>query len=322
MGNLQNLGSLKRVLFPVSAVLVVSVPIMLGAPQAFDVVSIRPSSPAPAGGRGGAAGGCASDLPKVGPSRFAVANATLYALIVSAYFSNGTPFVCAFVNKFGLISGGPGWIRSDRFTIQALAPAGSPSYTFQQFLDGKAPTLQIMIQNLLADRFRLVLHRGTKEVPVYFLTVAKGGPKLERLEEGSCRRVAPIDPAKPPTSVGQEERPRCGAGSGIFGTASGMTVRWDLSLGEFASIVSQLLDRPVIDKTGITGMVKFNMEFAADQAITGPFGELRPSIPEAAVPSGSSIFTAIQEQVGLKLEAATGPVEVFVIDHVDRPSEN
>jgi uncharacterized protein (TIGR03435 family) len=251
-----------------------------------------------------------------------VANTTVYALIVSAYFNNGTPFVCAFVNRFGLISGGAGWIRSDRFTIQAVAPAGSPTYTFQQFLDGKAPTLQMMIQNLLADRFRLVLHRETKEVPVYFLTVAKNGPKLERLEEGSCRRIAPIDPAKPPPVGQQEERPRCGAGSDIFGTASGMTVRWDLSLGEFVSIVSPLLDRPVIDKTGITGMVKFNMEFAADQAVTGPFGELRPSVPGAAAPNGPSIFTAIQEQVGLKLEPANGPVEVLVIDHVERPSEN
>jgi len=181
-----------------------------------------------------------------------------------------------------------------------------------------------MVQSLLADRFKLALHRETKEMPVYALTVAKGGPKLQRIRQGDCvpRQLVATSGSQPLT---QRDKPLCGASNGIWGTGTANTLKatWSLSLSEFCDILSPLLDRPVIDRTGITGMVKFTMVFAATQTAPGPPSAVVPDTTTAALPSGApSIFTAIQEQVGLKLEPTTGPLEVFVVDHIERPSEN
>ena len=282
----------------------------------FEVASIRPS--------GQSTGDCGGAFPAVNPSRLTVSDATVYWLISSAYFSIESPVPCDFVNRFGLLMGGPSWIRSELFFVQAVMPAGSPAYTVEQFLHGKAETVQQMIQSLLADRFKLALHRETREIPVYALTVAKGGPKLQRLQEGDCvpRQLVSTNGSQPQT---QPDKPLCGADNGIWGTggANSLTARWSLSLREFCAILSPLLDRPVIDRTGITGMVKFTMVFAAAQTAPGLPSPVMPDTAVAALPSGApSIFTAIQEQVGLKLEPTTGPVEVFVVDHIEHPTEN
>jgi len=283
---------------------------------AFEVVAIRPS--------GQSRGGCDGAFPQVTPNRFSVSNATVYWLISSAYFSIETPVPCDFVDRFGLLVGGPSWIRSELFFVQAAMPAGSPAYTAQQYLHGKAETLQQMVQTLLADRFKLALRRETKEMPVYALTVAKGGPKLQRIQEGDCvpRQLVSTN-GSPPQA--QRDKPLCGAENGIWGTGTAniLTAKWSTSLSEFCAILSPLLDRPVIDRTGITGMVKFTMAFAATQTAPGLPSAVVPDTTVAALPSGApSIFTAIQEQVGLKLEPTTGPFEVFVVDHIERPTEN
>jgi uncharacterized protein (TIGR03435 family) len=188
------------------------------------------------------------------------------------------------------ISGGPSWINSDRYDIEAKA-GGNPA----------SGQWRLMLQTLLEDRFKLVLHRETKELPIYELTLAKGGLKLQPLSCISC------DPAHPP-APDQKSSEYCGnvsMGRGIVeATSAGML--------DLARIFSTLLDRAVVDKTGISGKFPVHLKFAPDDVAAGA----------QSTDAGPSIFTAVQEQLGLKLESARGPVEVLAIDHVEKPSEN
>jgi uncharacterized protein (TIGR03435 family) len=120
--------------------------------------------------------GCDGNAPRMDGSRFTVTT-TPYALISWAYGYNKT-WGCSYVSFANLITGGPAWIHSERFEIQATIPQGQPTYTFEQFMRGDATGLEKMLQSLLAGRFKLVVHRETKQVPAYALTVAKGGPKF------------------------------------------------------------------------------------------------------------------------------------------------
>jgi uncharacterized protein (TIGR03435 family) len=162
-----------------------------------------------------------------------------------------------------------------------------------------------MLQALLEDRFRLRFHRETTEGAVYALAVARGGIKMARMEEGNC---TPVDLKQPPPGsaaanlCGTETRKR----NGQMLTVS---VR-GISLADLADgLLVELAGRTVIDKTGIGGLFDLHVEFSPDQN----------SAEDAA---GPSIFTALQEQLGLKLESARGPVKLFVVDHVERPSGN
>jgi uncharacterized protein (TIGR03435 family) len=179
-----------------------------------------------------------------------------------------------------------------------------------------------MLRTLLVERFKLVVHRENRDVPVYALTVAKGGPNLQQSAEGSC--VAPEE-------VMTQLRSSCGSSMINMRAADQVVMRTSkMNLDEFSKILIVALDRPVINRTGIMGGFDIILEFAPDRgivrdmpigaglAITGPVAG-RGALPPA---SGSSIFTAIQEQLGLKLEPAIGSVEVLVIDRVERPTEN
>lgn len=147
--------------------------------------------------------------------------------------------------------------------------------------------LRLMLQQLLADRFKLALHHETKPIPVYELTVAKGGPKLP-------------DPRTQDGHHANETLPRVQDGSFVF---------QDSSLAEFAAKLSMLrgMDRPVVDKTGIEGYY--------DIVFKGAAAAIRQ-------PDGPSLFTLIQEALGLKLVAAKDPLDVIVVDHAEKPSEN
>jgi uncharacterized protein (TIGR03435 family) len=162
-----------------------------------------------------------------------------------------------------------------------------------------------MLQALLEERFQLKSHRETREVPVYALVVDKNGAKLHRTEEGSCaprdRTTFPLPPIEP----GQEP---CGPRMRIAAQSIKIEML-GVTMPEMAKGLGRV-DRPVVDKTGLEGRFDIKMEYA------------RNDIPPSDDPSPApSIFTALRE-FGLKLEPAKGPREVFVIDHVDRPSEN
>jgi uncharacterized protein (TIGR03435 family) len=250
----------------------------------FEVASIKPLGEANAAALNALGGGCDGGFPSVDHHRFTVAT-TPYALITWAYGFN-THGGCSFVSYGGLISGGPAWIRSERFAIQALMPEGSPDYTTGQFMNGEAPQLEIMIKTLLADRFHLTVHRETKEVPGYTLVVGKDGPKIRLWTESDSLR-SPAQRRDAPPSASRH----------IY-TRTTMTY--------VALTLGLITRRPVLDKTGLTGEFLFDLEYAPEDA---PAGES----------SAPSIFTAVQEQLGLKLEPAKVPAEVVVIDRAETP---
>jgi uncharacterized protein (TIGR03435 family) len=273
----------------------------------FEVASVRPGSTAPRGGRGG--GGCAGGIPQVEPNRFAITNATLYNLITLAYGID-----CLNVSVHDLISGGPGWIASDLFTVQAVIPEGSPRYTTALLGRGQAPALQTMLQSLLTDRFKLAVHRETKELPVYALTVASGGHKLQPSHEGSCIQRDPGNPVfeAPPRGIFV-----CGSGGGGTRGPNAFVATAGVTLDYFATRLDLVLDRPVVNKTRITGLFDIRLDFSREGTTIPPFQNGVVGVAEAP-----SIFTAIQQQLGLRLEGTKGPVEVLVIDSVSKPSEN
>ena len=166
-----------------------------------------------------------------------------------------------------------------------------------------------MLRALLEDRFQLRIHRETRQVPVYQLKVANGGSKIPRFQAGSCTPLDPVTPLEDMDFSGRKlcvDRTTQNAGSVI--------VQLDgMSMEGFIKFVLQGLGRPVIDRTGLTGLFNFHLEYWPD-----------PEEAEGAAtaPAGPSIFTAIQRQLGLKLVSAKGPGEALVIDHLERPSEN
>jgi uncharacterized protein (TIGR03435 family) len=284
--------------------------------ERFEVVSVRQSIPdrnAPSGtsgekGRGGVGsgpGGCKGSGPQGDPGRIVLSNNSLYTLIAWAYGLD-----CGKAKANGLVSGGPAWVGTDQWVIQATIPVAAGVQVpadWNFVLPGRDPIsdpkLQRMLQKLLVDRFKLALHREPREIPVYDLTVAKGGPKLQHPENVPCTVPGVQDDRflMPPLKPGQ--KPYC---------------TFLLRGSSMADLAMSILgvDRPVIDKTGIAGT--FDLRLLFDPA-AGPIGA--PGTAPSA-PAGPSIFTAIQDQLGLKLESAKGGFEGFVIDSVQRPSEN
>jgi uncharacterized protein (TIGR03435 family) len=198
------------------------------------------------------------------------------------------------------------WMDSNHFDIQATTEKNA---TVKQ-LEGS------MLQGLLEDRFQLKVHRETMARPVFELTVEKDGVKMQRSEEGSCTRYS-ID-LPPPLSAPSAPRPvycdfprLAGDGRNWILDGKGVTV------GKLATTLSRSgLDRPVIDRTGLTGGFDLHLKWTADVP------ESAPESGTVAEATGLSIFTALKEQLGLKLESAKAPVEILVIDHIEKPSEN
>jgi uncharacterized protein (TIGR03435 family) len=174
---------------------------------------------------------------------------------------------------------------------------------------------RLMVRKLLKDRFSLALHRETREFPIFELAVSKNSLKLQPLKEGSC--VA-VDPNNPVPAPGKTHMDYCGYG----GIGRGMLEASSTTMTELATSLSWLLDRTVVDRTGITGTFRIHLTFVPDQATPSQPGV--PSDPGSVnVPAdGPNIFTALQEQLGLRLDSSKGPVEVLVIDQVTRPTEN
>jgi bla regulator protein blaR1 len=238
-------------------------------PKAFDVAAIKPNS--------------SSDnrvmLNMPGGGRFIATGVNTRLLIQQAYN----------VRDFQ-ISGGPGWMATDRWDINAQAE-GMP--------DRMPPgALAPMLQSLLEDRFQLKAHRETKEMSIYAIQIAKGGPKIK---ENSG-----------------EPGPRIGMGRGHLSVKKG-------TLQMLATQLSNQTGRVVVDQTGLKGDYDFELDWTPDLGQGGgPFGPFPegPGAPPPPNPNGPTLFTAIQEQLGLRLESTKGPVETIVIDRIEKPSDN
>ena len=277
----------------------------------FEVASVKRCTDE--GGPAGRSGGSQ----KSSPGGLVLTCASLADLIHIAYDQNADnrPVNSSMSDIVQPMKGGPSWIYSERYDIEAKAESDPSRKTMM------GPMLQL----LLEGRFQLKVHRETEEIGVYALTVAKGGPKLQRLEEGACTPIGSSPDAT--TSPAANPKPRCGAvRSGKNGTNKTLDVV-GMTVGGFAGLLRNFLDRPILDRTGITGTYHFHLEYAPDEFRNGiysgddsPDGAARGITPNPA--GGLSIFGALQQQLGLKLEQAKGPHGLLVIDKVERPSEN
>lgn len=241
----------------------------------FDVASVKAST-ALGGATFGVGNGGASER-----------NVTLKTLIAFAYK----------LQEFQVL-GGPSWVGSDRFDIEARTAARGAS----------PDQLRLMLQSLFAVRFQLKLHSETREEPIYALVVGKDGQKIKP----SADQLSPEANGPAPEGAGPNRGGmRLGMGS-LIGNA--------VELPFFVNMLSQRLDRLVVDRTNLTGRFDIRLQWTPefDENALGPGGDPLPS----AQTFGPSLFAAIEEQLGLKLEKAKGPVPVFVVDHAERPSEN
>ncbi len=201
-------------------------------------------------------------------------------------------------DPFTPINGGPSWIHSAFYEINARAE-GNPSVRMM-----RGPMMQV----LLEEYFHLKIHHQTTEGLVYFLTVARGGPKPHSFIEGSCVPFSAY-----PTSPLQPGQKYCM--SNISALSPSSIEAQGATLDQFSTMLLPVLGRTVIDKTGITGRFDIRVEYSREGT--------QASVSEPTDPTGfPSIFTALQEQLGLKLEPGKGPVESFVIDHIERPAGN
>ncbi len=198
------------------------------------------------------------------------------------------------------VLGTTGWMDSERFNIEGKAE-GNP---------GQEESRR-MIQSLLADRFRLALHRETRELQQYSLVRAKNGSGLTASRPGIC---TPYDDSSWPLP-GRPDLPACGFKMHLRRPENAAPVMVlearGVGMARVATVLGTLLQHSVSDDTGIEGAWDFDLEYAPDDGTAPPSDT-----------SGPSLFTALQEQLGLKLETRRGPVEVFVVDHAERPSAN
>jgi uncharacterized protein (TIGR03435 family) len=272
----------------------------------FEVASIRPSNPNTA-----IPYGSGVPVPGLQHRRFTYSG-TLFATILGAYDVKGCgPFrvTCA------LLLGGATWIRKDRFDIQGKAPENSPDYTFAQLMDGQAPQLQSMLQALLTERFSLKVHREQRVLAVYALTVARKGPTLKPTAGETWKLPDGTTVKKQGMSFTVPRKP-----DGEFDERKRQMIVQDGSIQELANDLSNFLDRPVVNRTGIEGRFDITLEYEPD-AVTGPGEEPTSGAPFGGF-FGSSFFAALQDQLGLKMEATKAMVEVLVIDHAEQPSRN
>jgi uncharacterized protein (TIGR03435 family) len=212
------------------------------------------------------------------------------------------------------LAGLPGWADSERYDIDAKAPSNPTRGQMMQ-----------MLQSLLADWFKLKAHRETRELTVFVLTAAKGGIKLQPWKEGSCTVAEPGRPLPQP-APGQLAVKPCGNNVVL---PRGPNMEWNatkIGMAGLTMVLSSILGHRVIDNTGYTATFDLHLEWSRDESPGAISGAAEPSDAErplaAADATGPSIFAVLQQQLGLKLETSKGPVEILMIDHVEKPSEN
>lgn len=282
----------------------------------FEVASIKPS--APPSGRGMRVGFNGGPGTK-DPARIVYENMSLSGLVTIAYD----------LKRYQLSA--PGWLDSERFDIQAKVPEGA---TKEQ--------VRLMMQNLLAERFKLTIHHETKEMPMFQLVVAKGGHKLKEVVEEPAPKdgdAAPATPGPMPRiTMDKNGYPVLPPGKGPMTIMLNGRARTQgqETMEQFAGMLANQMGRPVTDATGLKGKYEISLYWEPDGISMGgappppPPGAVGPPPgaggPTASLPEGESgpaMFSALQEQLGLKLEPKKGPVDIIVVDHIEKvPTEN
>lgn len=252
-------------------------------PLAFEVVSIRRDMSAPTG----------RDEIAATRDGWHMKQGSLFAALLTAYVPT-TPDAMMYTTA--TLVGIPDWMRTELYDIDAKV-AASDLAAWQDPVK-QPPMLRAMMQALLADRCKLVVHRGTKDVAVYDLVIAKGGPKL--------KAAVPGDPHPGATPIP-------GGGEFLGNDGTGKAAFYNAPVRALAVVLSNLAERPVEDRTGLTGL--YDMSFRRPRA-GGPSTE-----PDSTTNPAPTIFD-VAEGFGLKLEPAKTSVETLVIDHIERPSEN
>jgi uncharacterized protein (TIGR03435 family) len=278
---------------------------------AFEVASVKPAAPSPdgrilVGGRGG------PGTPD--PGQITWTNATLKVLLTIAYD----------VKNYQV--NGPGWLDSERYDVIAKVPEGA---TKEQ--------VAVMWQNLLKERFGVVVHHESKEFQVQELVVAKGGPKLKEttLDPNAQQPPSPTGPPAPP-KLDRNGAPEM-SGPGLMmmiqmGPAGpmGHMVGRAQSISGLATVLGNQLNQPVVDKTGLTGKYDFNLEYMPDMSrmpppppgLAAPAPAPGAQSNEASEP-GSNLVAAMQQQLGLRLASGKAKLDVVVVDKAEKvPTEN
>jgi uncharacterized protein (TIGR03435 family) len=279
-----------------------------GPKLVFEVASVRPAGPNP-------------DIPipqmfltKGGPGtpdpgQINYSNVPMRQLLLQAYGFNQMYQLSA-----------PAWMENARFDIVAKVPAGATRDDFK-----------VMLQNLLAERFDLVVHHETRDLPGYEMTVAKGGLKIKESAEAAS---ATGEPSRLKMEKDRDGLPQLAPGSNtmaVFGVPNGGS-RYSARQQPLSALVGLLaspLGKPVVDKTGLTGKYDFNLTFARDErtsanVVGNPGPSTAATNPAEAVNNGPpDLFTAMQEQLGLRLEQKKIPTDVVVVDSAEKtPKEN
>jgi len=223
------------------------------------------------------------------------------------------------------LAGGPDWAGSGYFQIEAKADTAAST-----------DQMRLMLQTLLGERFKLKTHHETRDVNAYVLVEAKGGNKLQQAKDENGN---PITALPPPEELGEKAKAAMLSGRPLKQGPGSLSVRMSaneglselnavaMSMNRFASSLTGFVGRKVVDKTGITGFYDIKLSFAYDPQLSqmkmiGPGGPGSAGPAPASAPAGASIFTAIQDQLGLKLEPDKVPTDFIVIDSAEKPSEN
>jgi uncharacterized protein (TIGR03435 family) len=238
------------------------------ARPSFEVASIKPNN---------SQSGSSSSGYRPG-GLYIATNVSLKSLIMESYR----------IHDFQLL-GGPNWLATDRFDVQARAEAGAIADVAEPFDPTRPTRLLLMVQSMLEDRFRLKIRRETRELPLYVLVIGSGGPKM--------------------TAAAGDKNEGIGTNCCKDGIAE-LNAK-GVPMTHFAATLSQQLGRVVVDKTGLKGSFDIKLRWTPDQVTLNTRDV-----------SGPSIFAAVQEQLGLRLESAKGPVDVIVVESAEKPAEN
>jgi uncharacterized protein (TIGR03435 family) len=293
----------------------------------FDDVSVKPCAEGDGAGRGGRGGEGGRGIPPSPNGEIYIHCLSVVEIInIAADLGDlkllndpGGP------NALGRVQGGPAWISTDLWTIDAKTTDPVASHWN---LVGSSPTSRIfkgtMTVAMLEEQFRLRTHRKVEEVPMYSLTLAPGGPGLQPTPEDGCIRINPDGPHVASDFAPVNGKPVCVQGAGWEGP------NWTINAAGqpldrlVRTLPAFILDRPVLDKTGLTGQYTYHLKFAHDQFAPGRFPSgMNPfTAPTADDPLAPTLNTVLEQELGLTLVPDKGPREFIVIDSAARPPSN